>query len=180
MISQGDGMRAASSIRSLDPPRGFRTNTKPETLNIEMKKLMERTALFFTVLLLALLALFSCAQAASIKLAWNANPPHENITAYELEAAEVLGMASKRVKVTGGETSVIVTGLSETPHFFRVRAYNAYAVSGWSETVTGVPEQTVRVTLQRSATLTGWQDVQSVRLPKQEREFYRLKVEVEP
>lgn len=132
------------------------------------------------VLLLTTLLLAACSQAASIKLAWNPNPPHENITTYEVEAAEVLGFGSKRVKVAGDVTTAIVTGLSETPHFFRVRATNSFATSGWSETVTGVPQQTVRVTLQRSTTLTGWQDMFEKRLPKQEREFYRVKVEVEP
>lgn len=145
-----------------------------------MKKLMERTALVFTVLLLALLALFSCAGAASIKLAWNANAAAQNVTGYELEAREVDGTGSKFATVAGDQTCMVVTGLSAVPHHFRLRARNARGVSPWCEPIVGVPAETVRVTLQRSSTITGWQDVVEKRLPKQDREFYRVKVEVEP
>jgi hypothetical protein len=200
--SEGSGMRAASSICEPGPAPteiligaadelmacvGRLRTIEPGMETSPLARLLDRILDARTILMrardgvLALAFVLALpADGASVRLAWNANPGTDNVTAYELEAKEVLGTGSKFATVSGDLTTLIVTGLSRTPHYFRLRARNSSGVSPWCGAIVAVPSQTVRVTLQRSTTLTGWQDVIEKRLPKQEREFFRVEVEVEP
>jgi hypothetical protein len=125
--------------------------------------------------IMILLAPLVC--GASVKLAWNPNDPRENVSSYEVLAAEVWGM--HEVKLQTPETTVRVNGLKAgVLYFFSVRARNAFGVSDYSDAITGVPLQLFRVTIQRSDDLAAYVDTEAVITVRAKgAEFFRGKIE---
>jgi hypothetical protein len=132
-------------------------------------------------LIVAALALLSCTEAASIKLAWNANPPEQHVTAYEVMALETWG--THEVWINTLETTATFENLKPgTAYQFKARARNAVGVSEYCAPVSCVtaaaPAAQVRLTIQRSEDLAAWVDTDTVLLlPKREKDFFRIKVE---
>ncbi len=129
--------------------------------------------------LLVTLVIQGCMRAAQITLVWDANPVEEQVTAYEVVAEEVFGL--RKWQVWTPQTSATFTGLPAAPCYFRVRAANSTGWGNFCPNITGTPKPGMRLTLQAGDDLTGWTDAApSVVRPMREREFYRVKMEVEP
>jgi hypothetical protein len=139
---------------------------------------MKRSLTILTGMTLAVLLIAAgIARCAEIKLAWNANPPEENVTGYEVRAEEVWGLHEVVMKTT--DPAATVTGLKpDVMYFFKVRAENAAGVSDFSEAITGVPLRRYRVTLQVSNELGVWNDTEVTAIvPAKGAEFFRGKIE---
>ncbi len=132
-------------------------------------------------ILVTLLTLLTGLTGATVKLAWDANPPAQNVVAYDLKAWEVFG--TQEVVVSATEPVAEVSGLKAgVEYFFAVRARNADGLaSAYSPAIMGTPVARLRLTIQRGTDLQGWADTDAVlTVPMREKEFFRLKVEVEP
>lgn len=129
---------------------------------------------------LVTVAVIGCARAASIKLAWNANAAAEQVTGYELKAAEVWGMQEVTVKTAG--TTATVEGLKAgVPYLFQVRAENLAGVSDFSPALSGMPLPQFQVTIQTSDDLRSWADTTTRYTgPARGAGFFRLKIEIAP
>ena len=116
--------------------------------------------------------------AESVKLAWNPNP-EPDIAGYRLEYGTTDFSKSLAVgKVTTATVDDLAPG---TTYQFRLVAINEDgAESAPCAPITHtVPIAGTKVTLtvQRSYDLKAWAEVQVIELPKQDKEFFRIKIE---
>ncbi len=138
---------------------------------------MRRLLVLCIMTLAVLLIAAGIARCAEVKLAWSANPPGENVTAYEVHAAEVWGMHEVVMKTT--DPAATVTGLKpDVMYFFKVRAENAAGAGDYSEALTAIPLRRYRVTIQRSDALGVWVDTEVTAIVTAKgAEFFRGKIE---
>lgn len=137
-----------------------------------------RTTAIAAIATIALMAQNSNGQAtASVTLAWNPNPPGEQVTHYTITAEEVFGMRKHTVTTTN--TTATITGLQYgQPYFFSATATNETATSQPCDPITYTPPETVTLTIQIGDDLDEFTDIGTpVKLKKQARQFYRLKIE---
>jgi hypothetical protein len=126
---------------------------------------------------IALISLATC-PAASIKLAWNPNPPEEEAI-YEVKAEEVFGLHVVTAK-TPNTTLTLENLKPGVPYFFSIRAENAVSVSDYTPAITGIPLPRYRVTIQKSSSLGVWSDTGTVLTgPAHGSGFFRLKIELD-
>ena len=88
--------------------------------------------------IIASLAIFtiSWANAASVSLTWDANPPEQGVTFYSVY--ELIGTTWTKLQSTP-ETTVALQDLAPGPHRYAVTASNATGESGRSNEVTATP-----------------------------------------
>jgi hypothetical protein len=129
--------------------------------------------------IVTLLVMAGAAGAATVKLAWNANPAAEKVTAYEVKATEVA--SGTPVVVRSETTAAEVTGLKVgSPYFFTVRAQNEAGFSDYSPAIMSIPLPRYRVTIQKSDNLGRWTDTTTVLTGAANgAEFFRLKIELD-
>jgi fibronectin type 3 domain-containing protein len=140
------------------------------------------------LLLLTTLLLAACSQAASIKLAWNANP-EPDISHYVLYWW-TNDSPSARMSVTVGcaLNCVAMDGLERNKTYvFGVVAHNTAGFhSRMSETVEYsthlFPYRAVTLRIEASEDLQGWREIGMIAVPEKDKEFFRVKIgqEVEP
>jgi hypothetical protein len=130
-----------------------------------MKKLLTILTLALAGILLACVAVIGCARAASIKLAWNANPAADGVTEYCVwRGIECLATVSG--------TEAVVT-VPDGPCVLTVTARNAAGlVSPHSE-----PLRLVSVKVQESTDLKTWKTVGTIHRERKPAAFYRLEVQ---
>jgi hypothetical protein len=134
----------------------------------------------FALMVLTLLTgLTGLTMGATVKLAWNANP-EPDVVRYELKAWQVVGTHELRVETT--ETTAVMSGLTaEVPYFFAVRAVNAAGLmSDYCAAILWTPVARMRLVMQVSNDAKAWADVAETARVMEPREFYRVKMEVEP
>ena len=103
---------------------------------------------------------------------WNANPTHEQVEGYRLYRIGTPNGLLATVPTPSATVDVPVGAL------VAVSAYNAQGESPLSEPVlVPLPLPKVRLTLQQSDDLQGWEDVQTIEVAKQAKQFFRIKIE---
>jgi hypothetical protein len=117
----------------------------------------------------AIVFLIACgiARCADIKLAWNANPPADQVTEYRVwRGIECIG--------TSAGTQLCVT-LPDEPCSLTVTARNAAGESAHSAALDLIP-----VTVEQSADLKTWTVLRTLHVPRQDKGFFRLKLITDP
>lgn len=139
-----------------------------------MKKALTILMLALAGFILAGLAVVGCARAASIKLAWDANPAAEQVTDYRIwRGIDCLATVSG--------TAATVTVPDALPSNLTVTARNAAGLESAHSAAVSIPApNATRLTLQASTDLQTWQDIATYYDARQPAVFYRLKVEVQP
>jgi hypothetical protein len=126
------------------------------------------------LVLLAVAVVFGlkgCAYGAEVKLAWNANPASEQVEGYRLYRLGSPNVLLATVPTPSATVDVPVGAL------VAVSAYNTAGESALSEPVlVPLPLPKVKLTIQQSDDLKNWEDVQTIEVPKQEKQFFRIKI----
>lgn len=144
-----------------------------------MKIFVKAAVLVTCVASIGFLIVCGIARCADIKLAWDANPPDQQISSYEVKAEEVWGMGALTAK-TPNTTLTLKNLKPGVPYFFSIRAENTQGVSDYSAPITAIPLPRYRVTIQKSSSLGEWTDTTTVLTgPAHGSGFFRLKIELD-
>jgi hypothetical protein len=139
------------------------------------------TRLLAIAILMAIGYLAGCttSRAAGLTLAWDANPPEQKVTSYEVVVEEIWGFGIHTAETT--ETTVRIDGLKPaTAYFAKARAKNGWGWGQFCESVMGTtPPPMLRLTIQRSDNLMIWTDIEhpEILVEKKDAEFFRIKIE---
>jgi hypothetical protein len=123
------------------------------------------------ILLLSLFLGYAVA-ASGATFVWNANPASEQVEGYRLYRLGSPNVLLATVPTPSATVDAPVGAL------IAVSAYNTAGESALSEPVLiPLPLPKVKITIQQSDDLTNWEDVQTIEVPKQNAQFFRIKIE---
>lgn len=105
-----------------------------------MKKLL--FAVIFTLCVFLQMIMFTTCQAASVTLAWDASPdPVTGYTVYR-STAPITDSSSPEWRDTGKVTQYVWPDIPQGISYYRLKAYNTYGRSGYSNEVSYTPPST--------------------------------------
>lgn len=130
-----------------------------------MKKIVTILMLLVAGFVLVTVAVLGCARAGGVKLAWNPNPPAEQVEEYRVwRGTECLATVSG--------TSATVT-VPDGPCVLTVTARNTAGESSHSAAL-----ELIAVTVEESTDLKTWVPIRTIHRERKAEAFYRLRMEV--